>query len=522
MLLTLLLQGRATARELLAAGAEGRASPPARGSWLQVVLLVVVLSPAGALLVWVLVAAGSVLLRVLPARWRGLVEDLLVAIAIAIVCTAEAVLLVVLAVATESAHVAGAFFGSGGLLLIGSLSTCYALLVAAGRGEQDQAPSLAHLGFRTCGRRRWRSLTTVGLLACGVFLVASVEVFRVDPNKDATKRSAGTGGFALYGESAVPVLHDLNDPARREKLAVDANSLAGVNVVQLKVHEGDDASCLNLNRAQRPRLLGVVPARLKGRFVSGGDDPWALLSAPAGEGVVPAIGDADTLQWALRKAVGETMEVTDERGRAVRLKLVDKIGGSILQGNLLIAEGRFRELFPSTSGYRAFLIDAPPGKAAAVAGALSAALEDFGLELTPAARRMAAFAEVQNTYLSIFAALGGLGLVLGSVALGIVVLRNVLERRGELALLRAVGFAKAQIRWVVLCEHWALLVLGLACGVSSAAVAVVPALLTPRAAVPWASWLIVVGGVAVSGVLWTYVAASVSLRGRLLEALRDE
>ncbi|MGB2819546.1 MAG: ABC transporter permease, partial [Phycisphaerae bacterium] len=161
-------------------------------------------------------------------------------------------------------------------------------------------------------------------------------------------------------------------------------------------------------------------------------------------------------------------------------------------------------------------------RASLAAGPFSTALEDFGLQLTPTARRMANFSEVQNSYLSIFAALGGLGLLLGSAAMGIVVLRNVLERRGELALMRAVGFAKGQLQWMVLCEHWALLALGLASGVVSAVVAVLPALISPDASVPYRSWLGTIGAVVASGVLWTVIAAAVALRGRLLEALRSE
>ena len=34
----------------------------------------------------------------------------------------------------------------------------------------------------------------------------------------------------------------------------------------MRVREGDDASCLNLNRAQKPRLLGVKPELLTDRF----------------------------------------------------------------------------------------------------------------------------------------------------------------------------------------------------------------------------------------------------------------
>jgi len=424
---------------------------------------------------------------------------------------------------------AGTFFAAGGLLLVGGLSLCYVLLAALSRARHIAATSLTGLGVRTSGRRRWRSLTTAGLLACGIFLVASVEVFRLDPLKDAGKATSGTGGFALYGESAVPVLHDLNDKARRQKMALAAEEFEDVRFVQLRVQEGDDASCLNLNRVQRPRLLAVRPELLSGRFTflqavedANTADPWMLLNRDEGPDVVPAIGDEPTITWAIGKGVGQTIDYTDERGRPFRIRLVGMVGSSILQGNLLICEKQFQRRFPSTSGYRAFLLDAPRDRTEDARKAFSRALEDFGLELRPAARRLAEFNEVQNTYLSIFAALGGLGLLLGSVALGVVLLRNVMERRGELALLRAVGFSRGRVQWMVLCEHWGLLALGLMCGVFSAVVAVLPALRSGGGAVPYFSWSATLVGVAGSGLLWTWLATALVLHGRLLPALRTE
>ena len=251
-------------------------------------------------------------------------------------------------------------------------------------------------------------------------------------------------------------------------------------------------------------------------------NPWLLLDANLPGGAVPAIGDDPTLQWALHKDLGQDVTVLDERGRAVKLRLVSKIGGSILQGSLLISDANFRRLFPSASGYRAMLIDAPPAEAEKLRRHLMAGLANTGLALTGAPDRLAMFAEVQNTYLSIFAALGGLGLVLGCVAMGVVVLRNVMERRGELALLRAVGFTRARLTWMVLCEHWTLLALGMICGVAAAVIAVTPALRSPTAAVPVASWLTTLAAVAASGILWTYLAAAAALRGNLLDALRNE
>ena len=75
---------------------------------------------------------------------------------------------------------------------------------------------------------------------------------------------------------------------------------------------------------------------------------------------------------------------------------------------------------------------------------------------------------MENTYLSTFQALGGLGLILGSLGLAVVLLRSVWERRGELALLRALGFRRATLVWLVLAENGFLLLLGLAAGTVSA------------------------------------------------------
>ena len=124
----------------------------------------------------------------------------------------------------------------------------------------------AGLGVRGCARRRKRSVATIALLACGAFVIVSIGVFRLDANRDASRRDSGTGGFALIGESTMPVVQDLNTRPGASFTALDAKELAGVNVVPLRVHEGDVANCLNLNRAQKPRLLGVKPELLTGRF----------------------------------------------------------------------------------------------------------------------------------------------------------------------------------------------------------------------------------------------------------------
>jgi hypothetical protein len=423
---------------------------------------------------------------------------------------------------------AGAFFGAGSLLLVAGLAGSAAWFASLAGGGTRRSLSLSGLGFRGCVRRRSRSLSTIGLLACGTFLIASIGVFRLDANRDATKRSSGTGGFALIGESTLPVVHDLNTPAGRDFHGLGEAAMAGVSVVPLRVRDGDDASCLNLNRAQKPRLLGVKPEHLAGRFTfakaAGGLDVnagWKLLASAGAPDEVPAIGDLNSILWALGRKVGDTLDYVDERGRPFKVRLVGAVANSILQGSLLIDEAEFVRRFPGESGHRMFLIDAPSNAVSAVSAALSQAMQDAGLELTEAPRRLAAFNAVQNTYLGTFQVLGGLGLLLGSAGLGVVVLRNVLERRGELALLRAVGFRPRALEWLVLTEHSSLLALGLAIGVLAAAVAVLPSALSPGSEIPYRSLAATLAGVLLNGALWTWLATRWALRGDLLETLRN-
>jgi ABC-type antimicrobial peptide transport system permease subunit len=469
------------------------------------------------------------------ARWQFLSSGILsrgrIGLAVAALATVAAIMLPNLIGAEKSEAVAGAFFGAGALLLTAAIAlTSSTLKIIAGRWKKPML-SLAGLGVRNSTRRRGRSLAVVALLACGVFLVVAVGAFRHDPLENADRRDSGTGGFTLFGESAIGILQDLNSDEGRKSMVVDSEMLEDVEVIQLRVRDGDDASCFNLNRAQTPRLLGVRATALinRGSFsfaaTKTGDiseTAWDMLNDYTDPNVVPAIGDYATVKWALGKALGDDIEYSDEKGRKFKVRLVALLANSILQGSLLIAEDQFIKRFPSEDGYRMLLIDAPEDKTDAVAAHLSERLTDFGLGISSAKKRLAAFSEIESTYLSIFQILGGLGLVLGSIGLGLVVLRNMLERRNELAMLRAVGFNKATLKRMVFYEHSGLMLAGLACGMAAALLAVAPALKAPGAALPYLSLVLTAGAIALSGAVWIWLATVAALSGDMLDALRSE
>ena len=466
-------QARRPAAQLLARGAE-REIAPLSNSWIKLIAAVGVLSLLGAL---------------------------------------------ALTIAFWSARNPGVFFGAGGLLLISGVAFSHTLLAAMARASR-LATTLGSVGMRGAARLPGRSLATVGVLASGVFMVVSVSAFRHDPHEHALERSSGTGGFALLAQATLPVYEDLNSPEVQATLGLDEKVMRKASVVGMRVRDGDDASCLNLNRAQQPRVLAVRPDEFQERQAFAGE--WGLLDQPQADGAVAAIGDEATVRWALGKKVGDTITYTDERGNSFLLRIVSIIPNSILQGSLIISESNFIERFPSNGGYRVLLIDAPPENSTTIAEELSRALRDRGVEIVPAWQRLAQFQEVENTYIAIFQALGGLGLLLGSFGLGIVVLRNVLERRSELALLQAVGFRRGELKRLVLSEHWLLIMLGLAIGVIAALLAVLPALLSPSTQPPWAIIVPVLALLTAGGGLWTWLATLLALRGELLPALRNE
>ena len=432
----------------------------------------------------------------------------------------------------NSSQVAGSFFGAGALLLVGCLLLSWTLLWSIGFSGKTPGLTRAALAIRNAARRPGRSQAVIAMLACGVFMVIAVGANRKGVEADPRDRRSGTGGFSLYAQTTVPVLQDLNTASGRKAMGLDDAALAGTGIVHIRVSAGDDASCLNLNRAQRPTLLGVDPNRLKDRFSfrqSLNNDPglmtqdtWSLLEKGLGPDLVPAVGDYATVIWGLGKTIGDGIEYTDEKGRRFSVQIVGILENSVFQGSLLIPEQAFVDRFPSRAGYGLFLVDAPADRASEVSAHLSSRIADLGMAVESTTDRLAAFAQVEATYLAVFLALGGLGLVLGTVGLALVVLRNLLERRGEWAMMRAVGFDRAVLARMAFGEHWGLLVAGLIFGTGSAIIAIGPAIKAGSGQWPMVELVVTLAAIAISGAAWVVLAATMATRGPIWDALRNE
>lgn len=204
------------------------------------------------------------------------------------------------------------------------------------------------------------------------------------------------------------------------------------------------------------------------------------------------------------------------------MRLVGALADSLFQSELLMSEKNFLRLFPDQGGYGFFLLDVAPEQSATVTAALESQLSDFGFDVTSTAERLASFHRVENTYLSTFQALGGLGLMLGTIGLAIVLLRNVLERRREMALLRAVGYSSKHFTLMVVTENAFLVCCGLVTGTFAAILAIAPAFFSGRGRVSTLSLSVLLLTVLVIGLMASIMATVVALRSPLLPALRSE
>lgn len=441
---------------------------------------------------------------------------------------------------------AGLFFGSGALTLVAGLLAFRSLLQSGGVAASATRISLPWLAARNATLNPRRSVLCVGLMATVSFLIIATSAFRLEVS------DVGSGGFNLLAESPLPIFHNLSTPQGRTELGIADADDALLNQCQisaLRVHDGDDASCLNLYKPHQPRILGVPatlaeqsrgsnrfawatthPAETRSSSSASGEEnlPWRLLEqnlrADREHPRIPVILDENTARYSLGKLgiAPKTIDVVNAAGKRVTLEVVGLLRNSIFQGDLLISESNLLKLFPDTRGYRYFLIRTPLGKSAAVTQALEDRLGDFGLDVTAAHIRLAELLAVQNTYLSTFQSLGGLGLLLGTLGLAAVQLRSVLERRGELAIMRAEGFCRRQIAMLVLYEIAALMLAGLGIGTVAALVAIWPHLWAGAAQFPWLTLCGTLLVVVVCGLAAGLAAVRAAVNMPLMAALRGE
>ena len=450
--------------------------------------------------------------------------------------------LILVAIALLIAAVSGlvdqtaGFFGAGGALLVGSL--CLVSYVLRRRPSSRPlgrgATAMLRLGFRHSRVRPARSILSLALIAFACFVLVSVGAFRKDVSAAANDRASGVGGYSLIAESVAPLMHDPNTREGRDGLGLDPSDalVSATPITRFRLRPGDETSCLTLYRPTNPRIIAPEPrffAEPRFSFASSmastaeeTANPWRLLDRTFEDGAIPAIADQTTLMYVLHLGIGDDFTFTPEGQSEVRLRIVGALADSVLQSELIIGEQNFVRLFPRHEGYRVWMIETPGADPAAVTTQLEDRLSDYGLDVTSTHDRWAAYHEVENTYLTTFQALGSLGLLLGTLGLGAVLARNVLERRKEIGLLSAIGYSPSNIRGMVLSEGMAMVIGGLLIGTVCAAIAILPALRDRAQSLPLGSLFLLLLVVTATGAVASLIAINLTTRTPVVRAIKSE
>lgn len=433
---------------------------------------------------------------------------------------------------------AGAFVGSGMSLLASSLAGHFLFLCRFGSQSNAQSyfNSTRSLAVRNLARYPMRSTMTVGLIASAAFLIFAIAAFQLQPSDE------GTGGFSLIGESSQPVYENLNDTSvRKQLMGADAEKVGNSVIQMFRLKLGQDASCNNLYQAAQPTVLGVPDSfqklledsNLKGfRWAKGPEGVnskmnWDALNRDATgtpEDPIPIVLDQNTAMWSLQmmKGIGETKSFEFNPEDPKVFEVVGLLSNSVLQGKVLLSESNFNTLFPEVNGYQFFMIGCESDKLNEVQKSMELRFSDIGMDLSDASDTLARMLAVQNTYLKTFQSLGALGLLLGTFGLGIAQVRSVLERQGELAILRSFGFSIKKLSGLVLCETMILLIFGVGLGFVCAILAVLPHALIAGIDPPVLEPILLSLMIITLGICTSMISVRAVSRLPLLESLRKE
>jgi ABC-type antimicrobial peptide transport system permease subunit len=428
------------------------------------------------------------------------------------------------------------FMAAGFLFIPGMVSLVYWWLIKPRPGFHDNKNGWISFVFRNAGINRSRTITAVTMLALGTFTILITGANRKISGNEAGSNTSGTGGFLLWIQSSIPLRPNLDSQGGRKEAGLeDEPLLKNLRFVDLCTVNGEDASCLNLNRVKAPQLLGVPCSlfdKLEAFSFTGlamgtcRDHPWMELQEQKTGKIIPGYADQTVITWGLGKKLGDTVFYRDEEGTTIGIYLAGALDNSIFQGNILVSDSLLRKFYPSSCITNIVLARKPEGKTgfndapsvknrghdnsgggiAPLCILLETRLYNYGAIVTPAASRLEEFNSVENTYISVFMMLGGLGVLLGTIGLGLLMLKNMLERRFEAALYTALGFPEKLRKKLVFYEYFFILLAGLFIGITASLIGSIPVILTSTITLPWGFMICLLSLLFFNGIFWIYVA----------------
>ena len=216
-------------------------------------------------------------------------------------------------------------------------------------------------------------------------------------------------------------------------------------------------------------------------------------------------------------------------GTSVQLRVIGVLENAALFASTMItSHASLAPLAPveiPVLRYSIRLVD--PTQADLVVAALEDAFAENGLRADALEELVRKQTLVNLTFNRLIQGFMALGLVIGIAALGVIAARSVVERRGQIGVLRAIGFQRNMVQLLFLMESSFIALLGIALGVALASGLSVGIIRSigenvegVRYEVPWMTIVIVVGVAYGASLLMTFLPARQAANVYPAEALR--
>ncbi len=316
-------------------------------------------------------------------------------------------------------------------------------------------------------RRVSRTGQIIGIFTLVIFLLAALSInIAIQQASVNVVSYEQRGGYDIIGETAVPISIDLENKTQQVNYNLATAVLNNVTVTEIKMVGPPGGSCSNMNVRYPPRLLGVNNGFIQEngfRFMetlSGSQisrNTWEELEETAEEnnGRIPIVVDYNTLVWIYNGALGEIYEVMDEPGNNVKLEVIGILENSVFGGTFIMSQDNLESLYPTTAEYRYVLFKLKPGfkgSPEASAAELENELHRYGMDAQAIRELIHENQAYERSFMVLFQAFLGLGLIIGVIGLGVVTARTVQERRFEIGVLRALGFKRKMVLKAFLLE----------------------------------------------------------------------
>ena len=349
------------------------------------------------------------------------------------------------------------------LTIINLQAISRALVRVSGLGKKPAPVATYSLQNPTRHPNRTGQILAIFILVIFLLTALSINIAIQEESVNAISYEQ-RGGYDIIGESAVPISIDLENQTQRDKYNLDSQIFNNVTITEIKMVGPPGGTCSNMNVRYPPRLLGVDHEFIKEnsfRFMEPRDKSeqslWDELESKLENNneQVPIVVDYNTLVWIYGGTLGDTFTIEDEEGNSIDLKVIGVLENSVFGGTFIMSQDNLDNLFPNTAEYRYALFKIKPGvdeSPEQLAADLESELQYFGMDAQAIRELIHENMKYEQSFMVLFQAFLGLGLIIGVLGLGVVTVRAVSECRYEIGVLRALGFKRKMILKAFLIE----------------------------------------------------------------------